>query len=753
MQGKDHMDKTYYAKSPSSDGSQTTCKEHAQSVAKLAKEYAAVFGQGEAGKAIALPHDFGKWSEAFQESLHSTDGIPRRIDHAICGAVLLYSICKRDPTYIPLLEAINGHHDGLVSFAYLRAYLEQSMQDTKPVRCNNGKTAALAGPKQYMYAIQIFLKELPEFRPSNELRRSLHPYTNCALEGMLYTRMLFSCLVDADYSASATGERPEYLEETEKQADDPMVLLQRLSEHMERIRSSSAANKELDQIRDELFTRCGEAGKLPSGLYTLTAPTGTGKTLALLHFALQHCATHGKRRIILVLPFLALAEQSTAAYSDIIPYVLVDHSQSGLSEEAREYAARWSVPFIITTSVRFFETLFAQRPTDCRKLHSIADSVVIFDEAQSLPASLTTSTLQAVNTLCSQYRCTVLFSTASQPSYDALPALSWKPVEILQNHEELYRKLRRTEVEWRLDPESPIVSVADEMSRENSVCAIVNLRRHARTLYQRLKTTCRADELFFLTTDLCPDHRLAQIKRIKERLAKGLPCRIVATQCIEAGVDLDFECMYRALAPLDAILQAAGRCNRNGSLDHLGRVIVFVPQEPGRLYPDDRYSNAALLVKEMLSRGSLDIHDPKDITNYYTLLFQRATDDPTLLNAIAQRDYAATADAYQLIKTKGIRVLVPAPGKETLYARLREEALLHGLTKQQMREAAPITVTTFDEKLASRYTERLYYASRKKGERSPSDHFVLLTGHTDLYTEDMGLQFPNTNPNVDLLGY
>ena len=256
----------------------------------------------------------------------------------------------------------------------------------------------------------------------------------------------------------------------------------------------------------------------------------------------------------------ASTEQSEKEYCKIVPNILVDHSQKNLPKEIRELASRWDAPMIITTSVKFFESLFADKPGDCRKLHSIANSVVVFDEARSLPTELAPATVKAVNALCKRYNCSMVFSTATQPSFDALPDTEWKPVEIIPENKKLYDQMRRVHVEWRLykngerlnNRRTSLEQIADEMASETSVCTIVNLRRHARKLFDELKGRCDSDEeVFLLTTDLCPAHRLAVVEEIKERLKSEpqKPCRVVATQCIEAGVDLDFNVMYRALEP------------------------------------------------------------------------------------------------------------------------------------------------------------------------------------------------------------
>jgi len=221
------------------------------------------------------------------------------------------------------------------------------------------------------------------------------------------------------------------------------------------------------------------------------------------------------------------------------------------------------MPFIITTSVKFFESLFSRNPTDCRKLHNLAHSVVIFDEAQSLPPHLTGATLKVVRELCERYQMTMVFSTATQPDFDAIPDVSWKPTEILPENAAYYEELRRVAVDWRLKERVLLPEIAEKMGEQQRVCGIFNLRRHAREVFDSLYAE-DPESAFLISTDLCPAHRLRVVGTIRKRLEDGKPCRVAATQCIEAGVDLDFDVLYRALAPLDAIIQAAGRCNRNG---------------------------------------------------------------------------------------------------------------------------------------------------------------------------------------------
>lgn len=470
--------------------------------------------------------------------------------------------------------------------------------------------------------------------------------------------------------------------------------------------------------------------------------------MAMLHFALRHCQTHGLRRIIVVLPFLTLAEQTEKEYKELIPGLLVDHSQKDLPEEARELAARWDAPLVITTSVRFFESLFSDRPTACRKLHHIANSVVLFDEAQSLPAQLAPATLRAVHRLCERYHCTMLFSTATQPEFGALPPLQkgkeavWEPTELLPDHADLYRQMHRVNAVWCLEKDTPLADIAEEMAQQSSVCAIVNLRRHARTLFQQLSEACGGEKesLFLLSTDLCPAHRLEVVETIKKRLKQGRPCRVVATQCIEAGVDLDFDAMYRALAPLEAIIQAAGRCNRNGRLPNGGQLTVFIPDEVGNLYPGREYERAANVVKDLWSktRRGLDLDDPALIAEYYALLFAGSKEDPALKQALTRKNYPAVREAYQLIRQQGIQVIVPW-GKPENFQAIAKEALDHGLSGELLRKAAPITVSCFERDWVEQHATPLYYINRRYGQKTESGYYVLNTGHEACYDNVIGL--------------
>ncbi|MGE9947570.1 CRISPR-associated helicase Cas3' [Coprococcus catus] len=734
----------YYAKSKREDGSQELLRDHLAKVGEMAGVFGEQIGSRKTAELCGKLHDFGKYSVSFKGVLERKF---THIDHALCGAAFLYCLVgnrKSSFCYRAAIEAINGHHDGLIGYDDLKAFLEKSLRSGDPVECNNRKTAALSGQKQYLEASNAFIKDFPQVPSEVRAIEKVQKMEEIdeSVDAMLYTRMLFSCLVDADYTISSEKKLQEPLEFKADQC------LKALYEYRKELKKNAKGSSAVNELRDLLFVRCGEAARLKEGLFTLTAPTGTGKTLALLHFALRHADEFKKKRIILVLPFLALTEQSYEVYSKIIPEILQDHSQSELDDRQREFAERWESPFIITTSVNFFQALFAQKPTDCRKLHNIANSIILFDEAQSLPANLLAATLNAVNALCSRYHCTMVFSTATQPEFKSIQGVSWKPIEIVPEYPMMYKKLTRTQVEWRMKKQIPLEKIAWEMEEVENVCAIVNLRRHAVKLFEFLKNDhCDRKEIFFLTTDLCPKHRSEVIRKIKERQKAGLPCKVISTQCIEAGVDLDFHVLYRALAPLEAIIQAAGRCNRSGKFE-IGKVVVFEPEVEGSLYPPDKwYQNAAVVVKEILSRENIDINNPECISNYYEILFREyAKDKEALTKAIEDRDYKETAREYRLIDNQGKKVIVPFGEKMQLYKDVRKELLGGNLAPKLVKKSAEITVNTF-EKDVEKYCEQAYYFDQKKKQKMESGYYVLRTQYEYMYREYMGLQFEEEGEN------
>jgi CRISPR-associated endonuclease/helicase Cas3 len=409
---------------------------------------------------------------------------------------------------------------------------------------------------------------------------------------MLDARMLFSALVDADYLSAEAYEKSGMTMNIREAG--PLLKAQEhlhwVLNYVNGLTQTARASKEILSIRSDLLRTCLEIAERGRGSYTLSAPTGSGKTLAMLAFALKHAQTHGLRRIIIVLPYLSILDKTVDVYRKIlrdagVDYVLEDDSLArdvGQAEgNARLLAQNWDAPIIVTTTIRFFESLFSNRPVDCRKLHRIANSIVLFDEAQTLPPLLATPTIAALSHLIHQYGCFVVFSTATQPAFESIADASeklcgvrWQPTMVVADDLGLFRRARRVDVHYEPIPQS-WENIAAQINSEPQALAIVNMKRHARLLFDLAKGNAQEGAIH-LSTSMCPQHRRSKLQTVYQRLKEGMPCRLIATQCIEAGVDLDFPALWRALAPLDSMCQAAGRCNRNGS-PQMGRMTVFTP--------------------------------------------------------------------------------------------------------------------------------------------------------------------------------
>jgi len=716
--------------------------QHLVNVSKMAAEYAKSFGCEDVAAFCGLIHDFGKYSESFQKVLNNE---MHGVDHASAGA-LLSRVCYGRTNQIG--RVIWAHHASLEHF--IDGYLRESISNAEAIPPHKGKTTyAINSEEKFKAALAVWKREvgidniaaLKTNLPSFKDRR------NPALSEMLFNRFLLSCLVDADYSDAAKVDNPDYKEQYESVQLSPETLLNRLLIYVSEIKKKSTDSHDINQLRDMVFSNCMEAASLKPGLYTLTAPTGLGKTLAMLAFALKHAKEHKKRRIIFVLPYLSIIEQNADIYRLICPELLEDHSQCDLNDNEREYTERYDAPIIVTTSVKFFESFFKSKAPDCRKLHNITNSIIMFDEAQSLPSGLISTTLQTIEELCEYYKCTVVFSTATQPAFEFRENVSWKPVEIIKNPSYLYERTKRCAYGWRINRPTSLNQIALEMSEENNCCAIVNTKKQASELYDSLIQICDPLDCFYITTDLCPDHRRNVLKEIKTRQSVGRKCLVVSTQCIEAGVDISFDCMYRALSPLSSIIQSAGRVNRGG-IKHKGKFIVFLP-DTKRLYPDPSYENASVAVLTLLSRYGehIDLNDLDVVCEYYEILFRDGRhnhDNPNLTKAIAEFDYAAVEKAYRLIENNGVNVIVPYKSRLDLFYEIREEGLERGITNALMKKAAPIVVNTYDEDRVKDLCIRLYYPVNKRRHVPEKSNWYITDEVVGLYEDVKGLNLSNS---------
>lgn len=660
---------------------------HLNEVAERARGFASAFGWDAAADVIGRLHDIGKASLAYQAYIASppVNGV-KGPDHSTAGAREVEALFG--PAFGRMFAyAIAGHHAGLADFAELRRRICE-----KPLEPYNGwrdHTGALP--------------DLRALMPNAPLQVNVrHGFSFCFL-----TRMLFSCLVDADFLAT---ER--FYQGRERDGFTPMNILEdRLTL---RLKEMDTSDTDLNRLRTDVRTHAMAKADLGPGLFTLTVPTGGGKTLTSLAFALAHARRNGLRRVIYVIPYTSIIEQTAAVFREALgsDHDVLEHHASfdweppGRTEEAddegpgglsklQKAAENWAAPVVVTTAVQFFESLYARRPSRCRKLHNIAGAVVVLDEAQTLPLRLLRPCMAVLDELAANYRTSIVLCTATQPALrkcdnfeDHGLALKEAPKkvgfkieddrELAPDPHALYTRLKRVEVSRRHGKTADSEIVARFAAQPRMLC-IVNNRRHARELFDLLKAGPRtAEGAAHLTTLMCPAHRRQVLADIRARLARQEPVRLVATSLIEAGVDVDFPEVWRAVAGLDSIAQAAGRCNREGKLD-MGHVVVFEAEQgkpPRDLAP-------LIEAAESVFRQGLDPLSLEAVRSYFQEVYWRrggeAMDASTLdgepwpiLQAIAERfdaktgegtfDFETIARVFRMIDSPQETVIVPFNG-------------------------------------------------------------------------------------------
>ncbi|MEW5876543.1 MAG: CRISPR-associated endonuclease Cas3'' [Acidobacteriota bacterium] len=645
--------------------------DHLRAVAEYAGNFAETFGAGAWGYLVGLWHDVGKASEAFQaylkaaqEDYHQGE-IRGSVDHSSAGAQHAVKTLGL-PGHL-LAFPIAGHHAGLPDSISEGSCLERRLRKKVETWTRVLDLIPPAGELQ-----------LPPFLQRALERRHVDP-KGAAFSLAFFVRMLFSCLVDADFlDTEAFLNRDQRMSRTLWPED----VLARMEHALERFVSQLPAATAVDRQRNMIREACVAAAEKEPGFFSLTVPTGGGKTLSSLAFALRHAAIYKLRRIIYVAPFTTIIEQNADVFRRVfapleelgLPDVVVEH-HSNLNVEDQSLASRlaaenWDAPLIVTTSVQFYESLFSNRPSQCRKLHNTVNSVVILDEAQKLPVDYLAPCLMALRELVAHYRCTVVLCTATQPAIqksEQFPLGLNGVREIIQEPKKLYLAFRRVEVGnlGTLSDEE----LAGRLLEEPQVMCVVNTRRHARELFQRISAQ---SEAIHLSAAMCPAHRSEVLERVRERLALGKTCRVIATQLVEAGVDLDFPVVYRSLAGLDSLAQAAGRCNRNGRLSK-GRVFLFRSQhDQSEAFLRDTANVTAQLAGDGVNPALYeDLLSLEAVEHYFRLYYwtqrqrwdarrildqfglQNRRDLPFLFN------FESAARAFRLIEEFGRPVVVP----------------------------------------------------------------------------------------------
>lgn len=651
-----------------------------------------------AAEAAGWLHDLGKYRESFQDFIRGLS--PRGSkQHKEAGAA--FALENKNPL---LMFVILGHHIGIPDKDH--AVSATKGDDGSPV---------------WNAIRDVAMRECPELS-------TIHlPVTSDSRErGELLIRLLLSCLVDADWTD--TGEHERCVKRWQHYPTPPTLepgerLTKLLAFIDQRASTTARKNADLAAIRQQILDACLTQAELPSQLFSLTVPTGGGKTLSGLAFALKHAERHGLRRVIYVAPYISILDQNAdvirAALGVTADDLTVFEHQSlaepqgpQLADEKQTSAAarraeNWDSPVVVTTNVQFFESLFSNKPGRCRKLHNIARSVIVLDECQTLPPDLVKPTCQMLKQLTTTLGCTVVLCTATQPAFDheKLDEHRLTACEIIDEKElKLFERLKRVTVEWPKDRDErlPWSDVAARMTADGaSALCIVNTKQAALNLFDELKKL--SHHVYHLSTSMCPAHRMAVLAEVKRRLDVKEPVYVVSTQLIEAGVDIDFPCVFREMAPLESIIQAAGRCNREGLIPNAGgRVEVFRSEEGETRIPPGWYKKGReVLEKQILAAGDKpSVEDPAAIRNYFGRLYWTGElDQKGIVGMRAGFKFESVAKEYKLISEDTVPVVVATWGEHNLEIERLLDAVRAKPNRANFRALAPFQVNVFRSEL------------------------------------------------------
>lgn len=603
--------------------------DHLVAVGRLAAAKAGHFDAGNMAECAGLLHDLGKYCDEFQARLRGSE---KKVDHATWGAKIAAE--RYGPVGVLLAYAIAGHHAGLADGR------ESEQNQITPLA--KRLTRKLETTLDSVWEQEI--KLAPNLVGPTMTPRHGQNFFQLAFLG----RMLYSCLVDADFlDTEAFYNRIE----NRPQRDDRYPVIEKLREELNRYLAQPRFQRTdgVNMIRSHILKEVRSGAENSPGLFSLNVPTGGGKTLSSLAFALDHAVRHGLRRVILVIPFTSIVEQNAAVFREALgelgeQAVLEhhsaftdeqrDHNDPDSRDKLRQAAENWEAPIVVTTAVQFFESLFANRSSRCRKLHNIANSVVILDEAQTLPLKLLRPCVAAMGELALNYHSSLVLCTATQPALlqqDGFDGGLTDVRELAPNPDDLHRKLERVIVKH-------VGALTDDELAERllplaQVLCIVNNRRHARSLFEQIRN---APGSYHLTTLMCARHRSEMLYEIRKCLDEGRPCRVVSTSLIEAGVDVDFPQVYRAEAGLDSIAQAAGRCNREGRhLKSESLVSVFTVASDWTTPPElEQYAQACRSIFRKHEDNPLSVAAIKDYFQEVYWLKGRELDAYNMLETI-----------------------------------------------------------------------------------------------------------------------
>ena len=709
---------------------------HLLNVSKYAEQFSSSFGAGEVGALLGIVHDFGKYQESFQDRIR---GRKIKVDHATQGAKTLIEKFGDVGRLYGMVVA--AHHTGLKD----SGTGSNLGDDTYSSRINNYKGQKIDINKEISILDQIKHKQVD----CDKQTQSFAVAT--------YLKMLFSALVDADWT-----DTDEYINDVSRGGVQYTIneLNVKLQEKIPKNNGSY-----LNNIRADILFMCQKAAQNEQGLFTLTVPTGGGKTLSSLSFALEHALKHNLKRIIYVIPYTSIIEQNADVIANCLgkQYVLEHHSNVEVKpkneengelkgesiedslDEAEEQqrikwaSENWDIPIILTTNVQFFESFFSNKPSKTRKLHNIAESVVIFDEAQMLPRELLSPSMYAISELVRNYRVTAVLCSATQPAISKYKYEKVKINEIINNPAELFEKLKRVAYEFigQKDDQEIIA-----LLRENKkVLCIVNSRRHAHALYDLAHDSCEGS-IYHLSTLMTAIHRRQVLNEIREKLKADEEVIVISTSLIEAGVDIDFPVVIRSIAGLDSIIQAGGRANREGKLK-LGKVLIFEPNSENGKIPKAIQSSASI-TKEVIAVLQKKTFELEGIKMYFDILYNSSSSNGVLdtedilkefeLSASTQIfNFETVAKKYKIMKdnTKSVVINITDESK-----RLVKEIRLGIFKQETIRKLQQYSVSIYDNEYNKLLKDNALEVLRSGYSILNNSQYYKDEFGLDLYTDD-----------------
>ena len=640
-------------------------KEHLQGTAELAEKFAAKFRKADWGYCCGMLHDIGKYSAEFQKKIK--ENLDIRVDHSTAGA----KVCENlDGCY----WLLTYHHAGL------------------PDLGREGLPSSLLGRlKKRLCDYSAYEKEI-EIPQITTPPIAMNPEQDPNFALSVFIRMLYSCLVDADFLDTEQFMNNGTVQRDSGESMD--VLLEKLQNYTAKW-LINRNDTTIDGRRSEILRNCLEMGKSSKGLFQLTVPTGGGKTVASLAFALQHAVENHMDRVIYVIPYTSIIEQNAQVFREILSSENVLENHSNVDYESSEEfkpmqlaAENWDKPVVVTTNVQFFESLYANKSSKCRKLHNIVNSVIIFDEAQMLPPNYLKPCMAMIEELLQQYGTSIVLCTATQPALQQFLPEKYVARELCPRREEQFRFFERVTYQ-NIDTVTE-EEMAEKLQQEWHALCIVNTRKRAQRLYEQLQ----GEGVYHLSTTMYPAHRKRVLAEIRERLddKKGKKCIVISTSLVEAGVDLDFTSVYRELAGVDSIIQAAGRCNRNGERGKEESIVRIFQWEDKEQMSEQRHQIDT--TQKLLARGK-DITALESITEYFWELYHikgESLDVKKILEKFDGGDYqfATVAKDFKLIEENSVTVYIDQePEAKALLQEIRQQ----GLTKSRMRKAGQYCVS------------------------------------------------------------